>query len=76
MHEKKEEVKAQLDMTLGAFLENYDQEIGKGYVDTTKFEGFDQILLDLSIVKSQPIEKINLKEKVKWWKRICRKYKS
>ncbi len=75
LSEKDEEVEGQMDMTLGAFLELYEQDIGKGYVDTEKFDGFDQILQELNVVKTKPMGMINLREKVSGWKKIFRKYK-
>ncbi len=75
MSEKEEEVEGQMDMALGAFLEQYENEIGRGYVDAEKFEGFDQILQDIGIVKTKPMGMINLGEKVGLWKRIFRRYK-
>lgn len=75
MSEKEEVVEEQMEMTLRAFLEQHDDDIGRGYVDTDKFEGFDQILQDIGIVKTKPMGMINLGEKVGWWKRTFRRYK-
>ena len=70
-----EVIEGQMDMALGAFLEMYEDEIGKGYVEVDKFEGFDQVLQEIGIVKTQPMGMINLGEKVGWWKRTFRRYK-
>ncbi|MCG3225939.1 MAG: hypothetical protein H7645_03410 [Candidatus Heimdallarchaeota archaeon] len=75
LSEKDEEVEGQMDMTLGAFLELYEQDIGKGYADTEKFDGFDQTLQELNVVKTKPMGRINLREKVSSWKKIFRRYK-
>jgi hypothetical protein len=75
LSEKEEVVEGQMDMTLRAFLENHNDDIGRGYVDADKFTGFDQILQDIGVVKTKPMGMINLGEKVGLWKRIFRRYK-
>ncbi|MBY9000936.1 MAG: hypothetical protein KGD64_08490 [Candidatus Heimdallarchaeota archaeon] len=74
MSEKEEEVKGQMDMTLAAFMDNYVNEIGRGYVDADKFTGFNQVLQDIGVVKTKLKGMISLGEKVGLWKKIFRRY--
>ena len=75
MSETDEEVKNQMDMTYGAFLELYENQIGRGYSEPAVFDGFDDVLYNLNVVKSKSMGMINLEEKVRGWKRLFKKYK-
>ena len=69
-----EKVEQQLDMTLERFMELFEDHIGKGYAEVEVIDGFDDILYDLNVVKSLPMVRINLREKVHGWKRLFRRY--
>ncbi|MCE7743354.1 MAG: hypothetical protein GOP50_12960 [Candidatus Heimdallarchaeota archaeon] len=75
MEEKDEEVKNQLEMTYGAFLEKYEDKIGRGYAEPAVFDSFDEVLYNLNVVKSKPMGMINLGEKVRGWKKLFRRYR-
>ena len=74
MEESDKKVKQQLDMTLERFMDLYEDQIGRGYAEVEVFDGFDDVLYSLNVVKTPPMGRMNLREKVHGWKRLFRRY--
>ncbi len=76
LSEESEKVEKQLDMTLEKFIDLYGDKIGRGYVDVSDFENFEDTLLELGVVPKRAMKDIPLKVKYKsWWKKIVKRKK-
>ncbi|MHA1205862.1 MAG: hypothetical protein ACTSSL_13180, partial [Candidatus Heimdallarchaeaceae archaeon] len=73
LDEDSNKLSQQLDLTYEQFIKKYEGEIGRGYSDPGIFESFDKDLLELKIIEKEPMENINLKTKISFWRRLFRR---
>jgi len=53
--------------------EKLEEDILTRYSDPGIFESFDKDLLELKIIEKEPMENINLKTKISFWRRLFRR---